>query len=104
MRSPADIRTEIEARLKKYLSRDNTGIRHELLSFFVKMKTTTIPEIYEKISESFEISYHSVASMVGIIASRIGVLHVKRDPEGPNAVYEIKDAYVGMVTHLLKCA
>ncbi|QYZ78251.1 DUF2551 domain-containing protein [Methanofollis formosanus] len=104
MRSPADIRTEIEARLKKYLSRDNTGIRHEVLSFFVKIKTTTIPELYETISGSFDISYHSVASMVGIIASRIGILHVKRDPEGPNAVYEIKEAYLGMVTSLLRCA
>ncbi|NVO66421.1 DUF2551 domain-containing protein [Methanofollis tationis] len=44
MRSPADFKKEIEARLKKYLSRDSTGIRHEVLAFFVRIKSATIPE------------------------------------------------------------
>ncbi|TAJ43995.1 DUF2551 domain-containing protein [Methanofollis fontis] len=103
MRSPADIKREIEARLKKYLSRDNTGIRHEVLSLFVRVRSTTIPEIHAQVSRTFSVSYHSIASMVGIIAARIGILHVRREQEGTNAVYQIKDEYIGMVTHLLKC-
>ncbi|MDD4255560.1 MAG: DUF2551 domain-containing protein [Methanofollis sp.] len=101
MRSPADIKKEIEARLKTYLSRDNTGIRHEVLAFFVRIRSTTIPDLYALLSRTFTVSYHSIASMVGIIASRIGVLRVRRDPESTNAIYEIKDDYVGMVTRLL---
>lgn len=103
MRSPADFKKEIEARLKKYLSRDSTGIRHEVLAFFVRIKSATIPELYTRLSETFAISYHSVASMVGIIASRMGILHVKRE-DGANAVYQIKEEYVCMVAHLLKCS
>jgi hypothetical protein len=101
MRSPADIKKEIEARLKTYLSRDNTGIRHEVLAFFVRIRSTTIPDLYALLSRTFTVSYHSIASMVGIIASRIGILHVKRDQECPNTVYEIKDEYIGLVSRLL---
>lgn len=101
MRSPADIKREIEARLKTYLSRDNTGIRHEVLAFFVRIRSTTIPDLYALLSRTFTVSYHSIASMVGIIASRIGILHVRRDTENTNTVYEMKEEYVGLVTRLL---
>ncbi|MDK2974665.1 MAG: hypothetical protein PWP08_1036 [Methanofollis sp.] len=103
MWSPADFKKEIEARLTKYLSRDSTGIRHEVLAFFVRIKSTTIPELYTRLSRTFTTTYHSVASMVGIIASRMGILHVKRDQDGPNAVYQIKEEYVCMVARLLEC-
>ncbi len=104
MRSPAELKKEIESRLKGYLSRDRDGIRHELLTLFVRAKTLTIPQIYETLHEQFSISYHSVASMVGIIASRIGILHVKRNAEGTNTIYEIKDQYLEVVTHILRTA
>ncbi len=101
MRSPAEIKKEIEARLRGYLSRDRDGIRHELLNLFVKIKSLTIPQIYAKLQKRFSITYHSVASMVGIIASRIGILHVKRNADGTNTIYELKDQYVDVVTRTL---
>ncbi|RXE56148.1 hypothetical protein ABH15_08280 [Methanoculleus taiwanensis] len=104
MRSPAELKKEIESRLHGYLSRDRDGIRHELLNLFVKVKSLTIPQIHEKLQEHFSISYHSVASMVGIIASRIGILHVKRNAEGTNTLYEIKDQYLEVVTQILRTA
>lgn len=101
MRSPSELRKEIEARLKGYLSRDRDGIRHELLSLFVKVKSLTIPQIYRKLQEQFSISYHSVASMVGIIAARIGILHVRRNADGTNTIYELKAQYVDVVANTL---
>lgn len=101
MRSPSELKKEIETRLKGYLSRDQNGIRHELLSLFVKVKSLTIPQVYEELRKQFSISYHSVASMVGTIASRIGILHVRRNAEGTNTVYELKDQYVDMVAGCL---
>ncbi|NLA38371.1 MAG: DUF2551 domain-containing protein [Methanomicrobiales archaeon] len=101
MRSPSELKLEIETRLKGYLSRDRDGIRHELLNLFVKIRSLTIPQIYERLQEQFSISYHSVASMVGIIASRIGILRVRRNAEGTNTVYELKDQYVDVVTDIL---
>ena len=65
MRSPSELKLEIETRLEGYLSRDRDGIRHELLSLFVKARSLTIPQVYEKLQEQFSISYRSVASMVG---------------------------------------
>lgn len=101
MRSPSELKKEIETRLKGYLSRDRDGIRHELLSLFVKIKSLTIPQIYGKLQEQFSISYHSLASMVGIIASRIGILRVRRNADGTNTIYELKDQYVDVVTDIL---
>ena len=101
MRSPSELKKEIETRLKGYLSRDQDGIRHELLSLFVKIKSLTIAQIYEKLREQFAISYHSVASMVGTIASRMGILRVRRNADGTNTVYELKDQYVDLVTGAL---
>jgi hypothetical protein len=101
MRSPSELKKEIEARLKGYLSRDRDGIRHELLNLFVRIKSLTIPQIYELLQKQFSISYHSIASMVGIIASRIGILHVKRNADGTNTIYELKDQYLDVVTRIL---
>ena len=39
--------------------------------------------------------------MVGIIASRIGILHVRRNAEGTNSIYELKEQYVDVVTNVL---
>ena len=44
MRSPAEIKSLIEARLKTYLSRDTTGIRREMLKLFLKIKSLTIAD------------------------------------------------------------
>ena len=54
MRSPGELKKEIESRLKGYLSRDRDGIRHELLNLFVKVKSLTIPQIHEKLQEQFQ--------------------------------------------------
>ena len=99
MRTPADVASVIENRLRRYLARDRTGIRRALLDLFTRIGTFTVPQIFKIISARFSISYHSVAAMVGIIASRIGILHVNRDGEG--CIYQIKEQYSGMVLRIL---
>jgi hypothetical protein len=99
MRAPAEIRKLIESRLKSYVSRDRTGIRREMLRLFIRIKSLTIQEIYEALNKRFSISYHSVAAMVGIIASRIGILRVSRSRDGAISVYELKDKYHEIVVH-----
>ena len=101
MRSPGDLKKEIEDRLRSYLSRDKTGIRHEVLGLFLKVKSLTVSQIYEILKTKFTISYHSVASMVGTIASKIGILHVKRNKDNANTTYELKEKYTDVVAHLL---
>jgi hypothetical protein len=96
-----DFKSQIRRRLKEYLSRDRTGIRKALLALFIRIKSWTIPQIFEQLKEHFTISYHSVASMVGIIASRIGILRVKRSVDSNNTLYEMKEQYIDLVSDLL---
>jgi hypothetical protein len=101
MGSKEGIRREIRRRLRAYLLRDRTGIRRELLGLFLRLRSLTIPRIYEFVTQRFSVSYHALASMVGIIASRIGILHVRKQADSPNAIYELKEEYVDVVTQLL---
>ncbi|OPX72990.1 MAG: hypothetical protein A4E38_00304 [Methanoregulaceae archaeon PtaB.Bin108] len=101
MRSPHEIKAVIEGRLRMYLSRDQTGVRHAMLKLFLKIKTLTIAKICELLNRRFKISYHSVAAMVGIIASRIGILHVMKNKEGTHSVYQIKEQYADLVAGIV---
>ena len=104
MITPSDLRKEIEERLKSYLSRDKSGIRKALLGLIVKMKTVTVPEIHATLSAAFEVSIHSVASMVGTIASKFGILSMKKAKDGDLAVYELKPQYAELVERVISSA
>lgn len=100
MRSPTEIKRVIENRLRSYLSRDKTGIRREVLLLFVKTKSITIAEIVAQLQKQFTVTFHAVASMVGIIASRIGILRANRKTDGVNR-YELKEKYVDIVVGIV---
>lgn len=101
MSARRDLKKEIESRLKAYLSRDKTGIRREVLKIFVKLKSLTIAEICKKLRKRYDITYHSIASMVGTIASKIGILHVKRSSGDTISHYELKEQYTDIVVNLI---
>ena len=103
MRSPSEIKRVIEGRLRSYLSRDRTGIRREVLILFVKTRSITIAEIVAELQKRFTVTFHAIASMVGIIASRIGILRATRNPDGVNS-YELKEKYVDIVTGIIGVA
>jgi hypothetical protein len=104
MRSPGEIRRIIETRLSNYLERDRTGIRKDLLKLFLKIRELTIAEIYSVLARRFAVTYHAIASMVGIIASRLGILHVRRSPDGTISTYELREEYVDIVRRIVKAA
>jgi hypothetical protein len=100
MRSPAEIKRVIEGRLRSYLSRDRTGIRREVLRLFVRIKSISVAEIVAELQKQFTVTFHAIASMVGIIASRIGILHSTRTADGVNT-YELKEKYVDIVIRIV---
>lgn len=104
MLSPSDLRKEIENRLRKYLSRDKSGIRKALLSLFVRGKSLTVAQIHEKLAEKFSVSYHSIASMVGTIAAKLGILSTRRSSDGTTGVYEVKEQYVDVIEQVIATA
>ncbi len=101
MRSPQEISAIIERRLKSYVARDRTGIRHAILVLFLRLKSFTIAQVFTILNRSFSISYHSVAAMVGIIASKLGILHVAKNKEGTCSVYLLKEQYVVTVQNIV---
>ncbi|MDD4483355.1 MAG: DUF2551 domain-containing protein [Methanoregula sp.] len=100
MRSQFEIERMIEGRLKAYLNRDKTGLRREILRFVLRIRQVTIPDIMEGLKNQFSVSFHTIASMVGIIASRIGILRVSRSVGGITT-YELKEKYSSMVGRLV---
>jgi hypothetical protein len=100
MRSHPEIKRVIEGRLKSYLSRDRTGIRREVLRLFVRAKSITVAELVFELQKQFTVTFHAIASMVGIIASRIGILHASRNADGVNT-YELKEKYVDIVFRIV---
>ena len=100
MRSPSEIKRVVEGRLRSYLSRDRTGIRRELLRLFVKTKSLTIAELVAELQTRFAVTFHAIASMVGIIASRIGILRATRNSDGVNN-YGLKDKYFDIVVRIV---
>ena len=103
MRSPSEIKRVIEGRLRSYLSRDKTGIRREVMRLFLKKKSITIAELVARLQKQFTVTFHAIASMVGIIASRIGILRSSRNADGVNS-YELKEKYVDIVTGIVGTA
>lgn len=96
-----DFKEEIEKRASAYLSRDTSGIRKAVLEFVLKIKSVTVQQVYDFLSSKYAISLRSVASMLGIIASKLGILSVRRERDGDLGIYELKPQYVSMVTRLL---
>ncbi|HTY14614.1 MAG TPA: DUF2551 domain-containing protein [Methanoregulaceae archaeon] len=101
MRARAEIQKVIETRLKNYVSRDRTGIRREMIRLFLKIKSFTIQDVYQYLKKKFSISYHSVAAMVGIVASRLGILRVSRNKDGTTSTYEVREQYLDIVTRII---
>jgi hypothetical protein len=100
MRSQFEIERMIEGRLRSYLSRDKTGIRREVLRLLLRIRQTTIADILAELKGQFSVSFHTIASMVGIIASRIGILKVNRTIGGVST-YELREKYAAMVVRLV---
>ena len=90
----------VEGRLRSYLSRDRTGIRREVLRLFVKTRSLTIAELVAKLKKQFAVTFQAIASMVGTIASRIGILYATRTSDGVRT-YGLKEKYVGIVVGIV---
>jgi hypothetical protein len=90
----------IEERLRYYLSRDRTGIRREILRLFVKNRSLTIAELVTDLRSQFAVTFQAIASMVGIIASRIGILRAIRNSDHVHN-YELREKYFGIVVRIV---
>jgi hypothetical protein len=93
--------TIVELRLRSWLSTDEKGIRHAVIGILLSQGDLTIQDIYDQLSGSFPISYHSVAGMIGIISSRIGILTGTRDLARGCRLYTLRAKHVPVVRRIL---
>jgi len=98
------LRSIIKKRLEKYLELDSDGIRLVLMKIFLRVKEVTIDDIHEELSKKFDLTRNAVASMVGYIHSKLGVLRKNKTSYKETSTYSIKEKYVDTVKNALKNA
>ena len=97
-----DMRHDIvEERLRSWLSRDEKGVRHAIIRIFLSRSDLSIQDIYESLSGPFQISYHSVAGMIGILSSRIGILAGTRDDLLRFRLYRLREKDMPVVRRII---
>lgn len=91
------IKCKIKRRLQDYIKLDVKGIRSHVLSVFLQVKKTTVDEIHQQINTKFEISRSAIASMVGYIYSKLGILRSYKESYKTPTVYSLKEEYADIL-------
>ncbi|AEH61040.1 conserved hypothetical protein [Methanosalsum zhilinae DSM 4017] len=95
------IEDRVRARLIKYLGRDDTGIRKEVLKLFLEGGSFTTNDVYEQLQKrGYNVSYRGVSAMVGLMNTRLGILSI--NVTGDHNIYSLKEDYREIVASVLK--
>ena len=95
------LKIRIKRRLEVYLELDIDGIRKLILNLLLKLKKVTVDLLYQEINKKFRVSYSAVASTLGYIQSKLGILHVFKESYKTPTVYSLKEEYVDMINSAL---
>lgn len=96
---PLNIR--IKRRLEVYLELDIDGIRKFVLNLLLKLRKVTVDILYRELNKRFRISYSAVASTLGYIHSKLGILHVFKESYKTPTVYSLKEEYVEVIKNAM---
>ncbi len=91
----------IKERLEKYLELDTAGIRNTLLNIFLEMKEATVDAIHKILSKKYDVSQNMVASMIGYVHSKLGILRAHKESYKTPIVYTLKEDYIELVKSAL---
>ncbi len=93
--------SEIMSRLLHFLDMDADGMRRFILQSIVEVGEFTVNSLYDTVSPRFDVSKKVVASMIGYICSRLGILHViKRSYRSPKT-YMLRKEYADIARLVL---
>jgi uncharacterized protein YlxP (DUF503 family) len=95
------LKIRIKRRLEVYLELDIDGIRKLVLNLLLKLKKVTVDLLFKELNKKFRVSYSAVASTLGYIHSKLGILHVFKESYKTPTVYSLKEEYVDMITNAL---
>lgn len=91
------IRSKIKSRVEKFLELDSTGYRRAILCIFIKVKKATIDELHEILEKKYNVSRNTVASMVGYIHSKLGILRSHKESYKTPIVYTLREEYLDLL-------
>lgn len=92
-------RNEIEQRLRKYLERDRTGVRKELIKLLLDGKKYTTEDIYRFLVEKgYQLNLRGVSAMIGLMSARLGIVKMEL---GEKNRYYLKKEYEDLVRSIL---
>lgn len=94
-------RSEILSRMVRFLNLDSDGLRRFVLESMVEAREFTVASLHESVKGRFNVSKKVVASMIGYICSRLGILHVTKRSYRAPTTYVLRDEYADMARAVL---
>ncbi|KCZ70650.1 Protein of unknown function (DUF2551) [Candidatus Methanoperedens nitroreducens] len=95
------LKLRIKRRLEVYLELDIDGVRKFIINVLLKLKKVTVDQLYRELNMRFKISYSAVASMLGYIHSKLGILHACKESYKTPTVYSLKEEYIEIIKNAL---
>lgn len=95
------LRLRIKRRLEVYLELDIDGIRKFVINILLELKKVTVDLLYRELNKKFKVSYSAVASTLGYIHSKLGILHAFKESYKTPTVYSLKEEYVDLIKSAL---
>jgi predicted transcriptional regulator len=97
----SSIKSKIKRRLEKFIELDVNGLRRNILSIFLKAKRITVDDLHSALTKKYDVSRSAVASMVGYIHSKLGILRAHKESYKTPLVYSLKEEYVELIKSAL---
>ncbi len=95
------LKYRIKRRLEVYLELDIDGIRKFIIDLLLKLKKLTVDQLYHELNRKFKVTYSAVASMLGYIHSKLGILHAYKESYKTPIVYSLKEEYIDIIKSAL---
>ncbi len=95
------LKFRIKRRLELYLELDIDGIRTSIIDTLLRLKKVTVDLLYNELRRKFKVSYSAVASTLGYIHSKLGILHAYKESYKTPIVYSLKEEYIDIIKNAL---
>jgi len=96
------LKENIMSRLEQFVAADATGYRKKILGIFIKIKEFTVDQIHAIVSKEYTVTRNEIASMIGYIQSKVGILKSRKESYKTPTIYTVKDEYVALIGMYLK--
>ena len=94
-------RSEILGRMVSFLNLDSGGLRRTVLESILEAREFTVASLHELVNRRLEVSKKAIASMIGYIYSRLGILHVNKKSYRLPTSYVLREEYADMARAVL---